>query len=88
MINLNDWILEFAVTLFTFASAVIGWFVRTVLTDKKKVELLESALEAIRKDIVSRDVRREEDRDIMREVKDDIKIIKADILEIYKHNLK
>jgi hypothetical protein len=88
MINLNDWILEFAVTLFTFASAVIGWFVRTVLTDKRKVELLESALEAIRKDIVSRDVRREEDRDIMREVKDDIKIIKADILEIYKHNLK
>lgn len=55
------------------------WLVRTVLTNQKQIALLQE-------EILSRDDRREEDRQVWREVKDDVKELKRDILDIYKHN--
>ena len=55
------------------------WLVRTVLTNQKQIALLQE-------EILSRDDRREEDRQVWKEVKDDVKELKRDILDIYKNN--
>jgi len=70
-------------------STVVGalvWFIRTVLTNKTKIEILE-------KDIATRDKRREEDRELwlgikedlrldMQETRKDIKDIRSELLTI------
>jgi len=57
----------------------ITWLVRRVLTNEKQIALLQT-------EIRSRDERREEDRSIMRDIQTDLKEVKRDILDIYKHN--
>ncbi len=57
----------------------ITWLVRRVLTNEKQIALLQT-------EIRSRDKRREEDRDIMKDIQTDLKEVKRDILDIYKHN--
>jgi hypothetical protein len=49
------------------------------LTNQKQIALLQE-------EISSRDVRREEDRSMWKELKEDVKEIKRDILDVYKHN--
>jgi len=53
------------------------WLVRRVLTNEKQIALLQT-------EIVSRDDRRSEDREIMRDIQTDLKEVKRDILDIYK----
>jgi hypothetical protein len=55
------------------------WLVRTVLTNQKQIALLQE-------EISTRDTRREEDRSMWKELKDDVKEIKRDILDIYKNH--
>lgn len=55
------------------------WLVRRVLTNEKQIALLQN-------EIVSRDERRNEDREIMRDIQTDLKEVKRDILDIYKKN--
>jgi hypothetical protein len=57
----------------------ISWLVRRVLTNEKQIELLQ-------REIISRDARREEDREIMRDIQSDLKEVKRDILDLYKKN--
>ena len=57
----------------------ITWLVRRVLTNEKQIALLQ-------REIISRDVRREEDREIMRDIQSDLKEVKRDILDLYKKN--
>ena len=57
----------------------ISWLVRRVLTNEKQIALLQS-------EIISRDARREEDREIMRDIQSDLKEVKRDILDLYKKN--
>jgi len=59
-------------------TAACTWLVRTVLTNQKQIALLQE-------EISTRDERREEDRTMWRELKDDVKEIKRDILDIYKN---
>ncbi len=53
------------------------WMVRRVLTNEKQIVLLHT-------EIISRDERRREDREIMRDIQTDLKEVKRDILDIYK----
>lgn len=53
------------------------WLVRRVLTNEKQIALLQT-------EIASRDDRRSEDREIMRDIQTDLKEVKRDILDIYK----
>ena len=53
------------------------WLIRRVLTNEKQIALLQN-------EIKDRDVRRQEDRDIMQEIKADLKEVKRDIIELYK----
>jgi len=55
----------------------VTWLVRTVLTNQKQIAMLQQEIEA-------RDKRREEDRTVWKELKDDVKEIKRDILDLYK----
>lgn len=55
----------------------ITWLVRRVLTNEKQIALLQQ-------EIHERDIRRQEDREIMNEIKTDLKEVKRDIIELYK----
>ena len=55
------------------------WLVRRVLTNEKQIALLQT-------EIVSRDERRNEDREIMRDIQTDLKEVRRDILDIYKRH--
>ena len=57
--------------------AGITWLVRRVLTNEKQIALLQQ-------EIKDRDIRRQEDREIMQEIKSDMKEVKRDIIELYK----
>jgi hypothetical protein len=57
----------------------ISWLVRRVLTNEKQIALLQT-------EIISRDERRNEDREIMRDIQSDMKEVKRDILDLYKKN--
>lgn len=57
--------------------AGITWLVRRVLTNEKQIALLQQ-------EIRDRDIRRQEDREIMQEIKSDMKEVKRDIIELYK----
>jgi DNA-directed RNA polymerase specialized sigma subunit len=57
--------------------AGITWAVRRILTNEKQIALLQH-------EIRDRDVRRQEDREIMQEIKSDLKEVKRDIIELYK----
>jgi uncharacterized membrane protein (DUF106 family) len=67
------------VTVIGAISTAGTWLVRTVLTNQKQITLLQE-------EICTRDKRREEDRTMWKELKDDVKEIKRDILDIYKNN--
>lgn len=67
-------------------SAVVGlvaagvtWLIKNVLTNKEQIALLQN-------EIRQRDARREEDREIMQEIKSDLKDVKRDIIELYKRD--
>ena len=81
-----DYIEEIVGLILSSFVGVLWWFVRTVLTSQKKIEILE-------KDIASRDERRNEDREIwlgikedlrqdMQETRKDIKDIRSELLSI------
>lgn len=57
----------------------ISWLVRRVLTNEKQIALLQT-------EIISRDERRNEDREIMKDIQSDLKEVKRDILDLYKKN--
>lgn len=67
------------VSVVSTVTAACTWLVRTVLTNQKQIALLQE-------EISTRDTRREEDRSMWKELKDDVKEIKRDILDIYKKN--
>lgn len=58
----------------------VGWLVRTVLTNQKQIALLQN-------EIRDRDKRRDEDRQLLRELKVDVHEVKRDILELYRDKL-
>ena len=57
----------------------IGWLVRTVLTNNKKIELLQA-------EIANRDIRRDEDRKDVSEIKTDMKELRRDFQDFLKKN--
>ena len=59
--------------------AGVTWLIRRVLTNEKQIALLQL-------EIKDRDVRRHEDREIMNEIKSDLKEVKRDIIELYKRD--
>lgn len=59
--------------------AGITWAIRRILTNEKQIALLQH-------EIRDRDVRRQEDREIMQEIKSDLKEVKRDIIELYKRD--
>jgi len=59
----------------------IGWLVRTVLTNNKKIELLQLEIKA-------RDARREEDRKDVSEIKSDMKELRRDFTDFLRRHYR
>lgn len=74
---LMDYINYFVGGLVSAFFAGITWLIRRVLTNEKQIALLQL-------EIKDRDIRRQEDREIMQEIKSDLKEVKRDIIELYK----
>ena len=64
-------------SIITVVVSSIGWAVRKILTNEKQIQLMHN-------EIRERDIRRQEDREIMNEIKTDLKEVKRDVVELYK----
>jgi len=76
----TDYVNEFIMAGISSLVGAIGWLVRTVLTNQKQIALLQN-------EIRDRDKRRDEDRQLLRELKEDVHEVKRDILELYRDKL-
>ncbi len=75
-----DYVNEIIMAGISSLVGAIGWLVRTVLTNQKQIALLQN-------EIRDRDKRRDEDRQLLRELKEDVHEVKRDILELYRDKL-
>jgi len=64
-------------SIITVVVSAIGWAVRKILTNEKQIQLMHN-------EIRERDIRRQEDREIMNEIKTDLKEVKLEVVELYK----
>ena len=64
-------------SIITVVVSSIGWAVRKILTNEKQIQLMHN-------EIRERDIRRQEDREIMNEIKTDLKEVKLEVVELYK----
>jgi len=64
-------------SIITVVVSSIGWAVRKILTNEKQIQLMHN-------EIRERDIRRQEDREIMNEIKADLKEVKLEVVELYK----
>lgn len=71
MERFDNWLLA----VFTAIGGGIMWLIRQVLTNQKAIALLQS-------EIAHRDTLRQEDREAVREVRDDVKAIRREIGEM------
>ncbi len=55
----------------------VMWLIRRVLTNQKQIEMLQA-------EIKHRDTLRQEDREDMREVRDDVKALRHDLQEMFR----
>lgn len=74
-----DYINQLVAGAISAVIAGITWLIRRVLTNEKQIALLQL-------EIRDRDVRRQEDREIMQEIKSDLKDVKRDIIDLYKRD--
>jgi len=72
--NYLEYIVGAAITAILSGTTLL---IRKVLTNEKQLSLLQQ-------EIHERDVRRQEDREVMQEIKSDLKEVKRDIIELYK----
>ena len=64
-------------SIITAIVSAVAWAVRKILTNEKQIQLMHN-------EIRERDIRRQEDREIMNEIKTDLKEVKQEVVEIYK----
>jgi hypothetical protein len=64
-------------SIITAVVSGIAWAVRKILTNEKQIQMMHN-------EIRQRDIRRQEDREIMNEIKTDLKEVKRDVVELYK----
>lgn len=80
---MEKWINELIVAAIASFFMVVGWFVRTVLTNSRKIALLED-------EIQERDRRRDEDRqtllEMRRDIKQDFKDIREEVHRLVSYN--
>ena len=74
---MSDYVNQIYAGIISLCFGAVTWLVRSVLTNQKQIAMLQQEIEA-------RDKRREEDRTVWKELKEDVKEIKRDILDLYK----
>ncbi len=61
----------------TLFSGAVVWLIRRVLTNQRQIELLQA-------EIKYRDVMRREDREAVKEVRDDVKALRSEIRDMFR----
>lgn len=64
-------------SIITAVVSGVAWAIRKILTNEKQIQLMHN-------EIRERDIRRQEDREIMNEIKTDLKEVKQEVVELYK----
>lgn len=77
--NLDQLINSLVGAVILAVTTAMTWLVRTVLTNQKQIAMLQE-------EISSRDGQRQEDREVWKELKDDVKDLRKEILDIHKKN--
>lgn len=79
--SIGERIEQVGTSVVTAVALAIGsgltWLIRRVLTNQKQIELLQS-------EIRHRDQMRREDRDAVKEIKDDVKALRSDIQSMFR----
>jgi DNA-directed RNA polymerase specialized sigma subunit len=73
-VAMDQWVEKVVAGAIATVFGSITWLVRTVLTNNRKIEMLE-------KEIAARDERRNEDRKVTEEIKQDMKDLRKDLHE-------
>jgi hypothetical protein len=73
---MEQWVNEIIAGLVASVFASITWLVRTVLTNNKKIEMLQL-------EIKNRDHRREEDRKAVEEIKQEMKDLRRELHDYF-----
>jgi hypothetical protein len=73
---MDEWVGKIIAGLVASVFASIGWLVRTVLTNNKKIDLLQL-------EIKNRDIRREDDRKAVEEIKQEMKDLRKELHDYF-----
>jgi hypothetical protein len=73
---MDEWLNKIIAGAIASVFASIGWLVRTVLTNNKKIELLQL-------EIKNRDIRREDDRKAVAEIKQEMKDLRKELHDYF-----
>lgn len=73
---MEQWLNEFVFGLIATVFSAITWLVRTVTTNNKKIELLQL-------EIKNRDTRRDEDRRVVDEIKQEMKDLRKELHDYF-----
>lgn len=73
---MEQWVNEIVAGLIASVFAAITWLVRTVLTNNKKIEMLQL-------EIKNRDLRRDEDRKAVEEIKQEMKDLRKELHDYF-----
>lgn len=80
---LNDWYHEIVATVVGFVATGLTVLVRKVLTNERKIALLQQEISSREN---RKDSQRAEDRQVWHELKEELKEIRRDVLHIYSKN--
>lgn len=73
---MDQWVNEIIAGLVASVIGSISWLIRTVLTNNRKIELLQL-------EIKNRDQRRDEDRKVVEEIKQEMKDLRKELHEYF-----
>lgn len=74
---LEDALHSFVTWVVVSVGGAVVWLFRKVLTNERQISMLKAEID-------SREERRNEDRQVMQEIREDLKGVKNDILDLWK----
>lgn len=74
---LEDALHSFVTWIVVSVGGAVVWLFRKVLTNERQISMLKAEID-------SREERRNEDRQVMQEIREDLKGVKNDILDLWK----
>jgi hypothetical protein len=88
LVDLIEWLDQslsrITVAAFTSVIAAVGWLIRRIFTNQKQIQIQQQELELLKAEIEARDQLRAQDVQVMTELRQDIRDLRAFIQQIYQ----